>query len=90
MIGVSPDSVESHRKFKQKLGLPFTLVADVDHAIADAYGVWTEKSMYGKTYWGNARTTFVIDRDGRIARVFEKVKPEGHPDEVAEALVALG
>lgn len=89
VLGVSPDSVESHRKFREKYELPFTLVADTDHAIADRYGVWTEKNMYGKKYWGNARTTFVIDSNGRIAKIFEKVKPEGHGEEVARALEQL-
>jgi len=69
--------------------LPYTLIADEDHAVAEKYGVWAEKSMYGRKYWGNLRTTFVIDRDGRVARVFEKVKPENHADEVAEAVAAL-
>lgn len=89
VLGVSPDSVESHQKFKKKFDLPFTLVADTDHAIAEKYGVWAEKSMYGKKYWGVARTTFVIDANGRIAKVFEKVKAEGHADEVAIALEGL-
>ncbi len=89
VLGVSPDSVESHQKFKKKFDLPFTLVADTDHAIAEKYGVWTEKSMYGKKYWGVARTTFVIDAKGRIAKVFEKVKPEGHAEEVANAIEGL-
>lgn len=86
---MSPDSVDSHRKFKEKFELPFTLVADTDHAIAESYGVWAEKSMYGKKYWGVARTTFVVDARGRIAKVFEKVKPEGHADEVAAAVKAI-
>ena len=86
ILGVSPDSPASHRKFKNKFKLPFTLVADTDHAVANAYGVWVEKSFLGKKFMGVARTTFVIDRDGRIAKVFEKVKPEGHADEVAEVV----
>jgi len=65
------------------------LLADVDHAIAEQYGVWQEKSMYGKKYWGVARTTFIIDADGRIAKVFEKVKPDDHGEEVADAIAAL-
>ena len=89
MLGVSPDSPKSHRKFKEKHGLTYTLLADKDHVVAEKYGVWAEKSMYGRKYWGILRTTFVIDRDGRIARVFEKVKPEHHADEVAEAVAAL-
>jgi peroxiredoxin Q/BCP len=89
ILGVSPDPVKSHVKFKQKYELPFTLLADTDHAVSEAYGVWQEKSMYGRKYMGVARTTFVIGRDGRIARVFEKVKPAGHAAEVAEAIAAL-
>jgi thioredoxin-dependent peroxiredoxin len=89
ILGVSPDDVKSHQKFKAKYELPFTLLADTGHAVADAYGVWKEKSKFGVTYWGNQRTTFVIDRDGRVAKVFENVQPEGHADEVAAALAAL-
>jgi peroxiredoxin Q/BCP len=89
ILGVSPDSAASHRKFKEKHQLPFTLVVDEDHAIAEAYGVWVEKTNYGRKYWGNARTTFVVAPDGRIARIFEKVKPEEHPAEVAEAIASL-
>jgi thioredoxin-dependent peroxiredoxin len=89
VLGVSPDDAASHRKFKAKHALPFTLIADTDHRVADAYGVWKEKTMYGRTYWGNERTTFVIDHGGRIARVFAKVKPEGHAEHVAEAVAAL-
>jgi thioredoxin-dependent peroxiredoxin len=89
VLGVSPDSPKSHRKFKQKYELPYTLLADEDHVVAEQYGVWGEKSMYGRKYWGVLRTTFVIDPEGRIARVFEKVKPENHADEVAEAVAAL-
>jgi len=90
ILGVSPDDVKSHVKFKKKFELPFTLLADTDHAVAESYGVWKEKSMYGKKYMGNERTTFVIDGKGRIAKVFEKVKPAGHAAEVAEAVAALG
>ncbi len=82
VIGVSPDSVKSHESFAGKYGLPFTLVADEDKSICTAYGVWQEKSMYGRKYMGVARTTFVIDKSGKIAHVFEKVKPEGHEEEV--------
>lgn len=89
VLGVSPDSAKSHRKFKEKFQLPYPLVVDENHAIADAYGVWAEKSMYGRKYWGNLRTTFVIDSNGRVARVFEKVKPEDHALEVAAAVAAL-
>lgn len=89
MLGVSPDSPESHRKFKKKNQLPYTLLADEDHSIAERYGVWGEKMNYGRKYWGVLRTTFIIDGDGRIARVFEKVKPENHAAEVADALATL-
>ncbi len=89
ILGVSPDDVASHQKFKKKFNLPFTLLADTDHAIAEGYGVWVEKSMYGKKYMGVQRATFVIGPDGRIATVFPKVKPEGHAAEVEEALKPL-
>jgi peroxiredoxin Q/BCP len=89
ILGISPDSTKSHRKFKEKYQLPYTLLADEDHAVAEQYGVWGEKSMYGRKYMGILRTTFVIDAKGTIARVFEKVKPEDHATEVAEAVAAL-
>ena len=83
---MSPDDVVSHRKFKAKYQLPFTLLADTDHAVCEAYGVWQQKSMYGRTHMGVARTTYLIDADGLVSRVFEKVKPDGHGAEVADAL----
>jgi peroxiredoxin Q/BCP len=86
VLGVSPDSVESHQRFKASYELPFTLIADTDHAVAEKYGVWVHKQMFGRKYWGNARTTFVIDAAGRIARIFRNVKPEGHAEEVAAEL----
>lgn len=86
VLGVSPDSAASHRKFKAKFSLPFPLLADEGHAVAEAYGAWGEKSMYGRKYQGILRTTFLIDKEGRIARVFEKVKPKGHAAEVLAAL----
>ena len=86
LFGVSPDKIESHQKFKKKFDLPFPLLADPDHTAAEAYGAWGEKSMYGKKYPGILRSTFVIDEKGKIARVFEKVKPEGHAAQVLEAL----
>jgi peroxiredoxin Q/BCP len=86
VLGVSPDSVESHRKFRDKFDLPFTLLADERHEVAERYDVWKEKSMFGRTFMGVERTTLVIGPDGRIAHVFEKVRPEGHADEVARAL----
>ena len=89
MLGVSPDSPKSHRKFKLKFQLPYTLIADEDNVVSEKYGVWAEKSMYGKKYMGVLRTTFIIDAQGRIARVFEKVKPENHAAEVADAVAAL-
>jgi peroxiredoxin Q/BCP len=86
VLGVSPDGVASHRKFKEKFSLPFPLLADPDHAVAEAYGAWGEKSMYGRKYQGILRTTFLIGGDGKIVRVFEKVKPKGHAAEVLAAL----
>ena len=82
IIGISPDTEKAQTKFKKKFDLPFTLLADADHAGAEAYGVWQEKSMYGRTYMGVARTTFVIGEDGKIRAIFEKVKPKGHAEEV--------
>jgi peroxiredoxin Q/BCP len=87
--GISPQGSASKRAFSEKFGLPFTLLADEGHAVADAYGSWVEKQNYGKTYWGTARTTFLIDPDGRVARVWPKVKPEGHAAEVLAALDEL-
>jgi peroxiredoxin Q/BCP len=89
VIGVSPDSVESHRKFKNKFHLPYRLLSDVGHKVADAFGVWKEKSMYGRKYMGIERTTVIIDRKGRVARVFPKVKVPGHAVEVERAVRAL-
>ena len=89
VLGVSPDGLKSHEKFKAKFKLPFPLLADEDHTVAEAYGAWGEKSMYGRTYQGILRTTFVIGPDGKIARVFEKVKPKGHASEVLDALKQL-
>lgn len=86
VLGVSPDEPAKLRKFAEKRGLPFTLLADVDHAVAEAYGVWVEKSMYGRTYWGNERTTFVIDAVGHVQRVLRKVKPAEHDELVLAAL----
>jgi len=89
ILGVSPDSVTSHGKFISKFQLPFTLLADEDKKMCRDYGVWVEKSMYGKKYMGVARTTFIIDKNGTIAKVFEKVKPQGHNQEVITALKNL-
>lgn len=90
MIGVSGDSVKKHANFKAKYNLPFTLLADTDHAICEAYGVWKQKSMFGKKYMGIDRTTIVIDPEGRVAKVFDKVQIAGHADEVARAVEGLG
>jgi peroxiredoxin Q/BCP len=81
--------VKKHLKFKAKHGLAYPLVADTDHVVCERYGVWAQKSMFGKKYMGVNRTTFVIDATGRIATVFEKVQPEGHADEVAEAVAMI-
>lgn len=86
IYGISPDSVESHQKFREKYKLPFPLLADDGHKMAEAYGVWKEKSMFGRKYWGNERTTFIIDEEGRIAKIFPKVKPAEHAELVLEAL----
>ncbi len=86
VFGISPDPVKDVTKFAEKFDLNFPLLADADHAVCEAYGVWQEKSMYGKKYWGAARNTFIIAPDGRVSRVFEKVKPEGHDKEVLEFL----
>jgi peroxiredoxin Q/BCP len=84
VIGVSPDPIASHVRFRDKHGLPFTLLSDPDHATADAYGVWVEKSRYGRTYMGVERSTFVIGPDGTIQEALYKVKPEGHAASVLE------
>ncbi|MCH2695047.1 MAG: thioredoxin-dependent thiol peroxidase [Acidobacteriia bacterium] len=86
VLGVSPDSVASHQKFKVKFSLPFPLISDEDHKIAIAYGTWQEKSMYGKKYMGIVRSTFVIDGNGLIFQVYEKVKVKGHVDAVLNTL----
>ncbi len=86
VIGVSPDSVKSQAKFKDKFKLSFTLLSDVDKAAAQAYGVYKEKNMYGKKVMGIARTTFIIDTNGRIAKIFPKVKAQGHAEQVLAAL----
>jgi peroxiredoxin Q/BCP len=89
VIGVSPDEVGAVAKFAAKHDLEFTLLADADHAVAEAYGTWVEKSMYGKKHWGVQRATFLIDADGTIARVFPKVSPKTHDDDVLAALAEL-
>jgi peroxiredoxin Q/BCP len=89
IVGVSPDKAAAQSKFKTKFDLPFTLLADVDHKTAEAYGVWKEKSMYGRKYMGIERTTFLIGKDAKIRKIFHKVKPEGHAEEVYAALDQL-
>lgn len=86
VLGVSPDDVPSHGRFRTKFQLPFPLLADPDHRVAELYGVWGEKSMYGRKFFGILRTTFVIDPGGRVRQVFERVKPKGHAARVLEAL----
>jgi peroxiredoxin Q/BCP len=89
VVGVSPDTVAAQRKFADKYGLDFTLLADEDHRVAALYGVWGEKKMYGKTYMGVQRATFLIDPDGKVAKVFPKVSPKTHDEVVLEALGEL-
>ena len=89
VLGVSPDSVASHRKFRDKFGLNFPLLADEDHRVAEAYGVWKEKSMYGRTFMGIERSTFLIDEDGVVIEAWRKVTPKGHADALAEVLAGL-
>ncbi len=88
--GISPQGPESKAAFRAKYGLPFTLLADEDHAVADEYGVWVEKNYGGKKSWGNARTSFLVGPDGRVKHVWEKVNPEGHGPEVLAALQQMG
>lgn len=90
VLGVSPDPVAKVKRFHEKYELDFTLLADEDHAVAEAYGVWVQKSMYGRTYFGNERTTFVIGADGTVAAVLRKVKPAEHDAKVLAALAAGG
>jgi peroxiredoxin Q/BCP len=89
VLGVSPDPVKLVKKFHDKQSLNFTLLADEDHAVCDAYGIWGEKSMYGKTYMGASRATFIIDGDGVIRHVIPKVSPKTHDDEVLKAIGEL-
>jgi peroxiredoxin Q/BCP len=86
ILGVSPDTEASHRKFKSKYELPFTLLADPEHHAAEAYGVWKEKKNYGKTHMGVERSTFVIDADGKVARAMRGIRPAGHAVKVLETL----
>jgi peroxiredoxin Q/BCP len=86
VLGVSPQGEESHRKFRTKYELPFTLLADPEHEVAERYGVWVEKKNYGRTYFGIERSTFVIDADGNVARILRRVNPRTHADAVLKAL----
>ena len=86
MLGVSPDDIDSHRKFKKKYDLPYKLLVDEDHGLADAFGVWKEKSLYGRKYMGIERTTVILDKNGRVARIFPRVKVPGHVEEVERAV----
>jgi thioredoxin-dependent peroxiredoxin len=89
VLGISPDPVGKVKKFHDKHALAFELLADEDHAVSESYGVWAEKSMYGRTYWGALRTTFVIDTDGTVAKVLQAVKPATHDEQVLQALEEL-
>jgi len=89
VLGVSPDDVESHGQFRDKYSLNFPLLADTDHKIADAYGAWREKNMYGKKSMGIQRSTFLIDAAGKVRKVWKKVSVDGHDEEVLKALAAL-
>jgi peroxiredoxin Q/BCP len=88
VLGVSPDSVKSHDNFKLKFSLPFALLSDPDHQVAETYGAWGEKKMYGKSYMGILRSTFIMDEEGKILKVFPKVKPKDHSQEVLAVLTA--
>jgi peroxiredoxin Q/BCP len=89
VLGISPDSPESHEKFRKKYKLPFTLLADEGHKVAEKYGAWREKNMYGKKSMGIARSTFIVDASGKVTKVFKAVKPDGHEQQVLEALADL-
>ena len=86
ILGVSPDSPKSHKKFKEKYDLPFTLLSDKDHQICEVFGVWALKKMYGREYYGVLRTSFLIDAEGKLLEIFENVKPKGHSQQVLAAL----
>jgi peroxiredoxin Q/BCP len=89
LFGVSPDDVQSHRKFRDKYSLPFPLLADPDHSVSEAYGLWGTKKFMGREYMGVDRATFIIDPDGKIAKIFPQVKPAGHSLEILQALQQL-
>ena len=89
ILGISPDSAKSHAKFRKKYELPFTLLVDEGHALAEQFGIWVEKLFYGRKYWGVQRTTVIIGPDGKVKQLFEKVNPDGHAAEVQAALKLL-
>ena len=86
VLGISPDSVERQAQFKEKEKLQFSLLADVEHEVAEKYGVWIEKKLYGRTYWGNERSSFLIDAEGKFERIFRKVDPKKHSGQVLAAI----
>ena len=89
VFGVSPDSAKSHRKFREKYGLPYNLLVDEDHRLADAFGFWKEKTLFGVNYMGVERSTVIIDSMGRVAKIFRKVQIDGHVEEVEQAVARL-
>jgi thioredoxin-dependent peroxiredoxin len=89
IFGVSPDSAKSHRKFREKYQLPYNLLVDEGHRLAEAFGIWKEKTLYGVKYMGVERTTVILDRSGKLAKIFPKVQIDGHVEEVAAAVAAL-
>ena len=89
VFGVSPDSAKSHRKFREKYGLPYNLLVDEEHRLADAFGFWKEKTLYGVKYMGVERSTVILDATGHVARIFRKVQIDGHVDEVQKAVAGL-
>lgn len=89
VMGISPDGIKSHQKFKAKYELPYLLLVDEGHLVADAYDIWKEKTLYGITYMGVERTTVIVGRDGKVAKIFHNVKVPGHVQEVADAVASL-
>lgn len=89
IFGVSPDSIKSHQRFRKKYALPYNLLVDEEHRLADKYGIWKEKHLFGVNYMGVERTTIVIDAKGKVAKIFPKVQIDGHVEEVAEAVAKL-
>ena len=89
VFGISPDSVKSHQKFRKKYGLPYNLLVDEEHRLADAFGIWKEKTLFGVNYMGVERTTVIIDANGTVAKIFPKVQIDGHVEEVERAVSAL-